>query len=141
MRLLSKMIAMLTMVTGLGMALYGNLVFEVVSGHALPVPVAEDSDAMAIWSGVAFARIAGAAILCLGAVLWAANQAPQRESLMHRTLFWPAVLATLVTLSQQEAIWSATSGVVLVGLFAVIAVTTGIRWLSPFTDDATEDAA
>ena len=81
---------------------------------------------MAIWSGVAFVRVFGAALFGLGAALWASNSPAPRPRLTQAVLFVSFVFGGLIVWAQQVAIWANETGWALVVLFFVLAAISGI---------------
>lgn len=135
----TRSIAVLLIVCGIIMAGWGPLVFEVLSGSQLPQPVADDAVAMAIWSGVAFARVLGALLVCVGALLLGSTAANRQRAMMVG-LLWSALLGTVVTASQQSAIWSNRVGYVLVALLLSLVVLAASRLVAAHAAE-TESAA
>jgi hypothetical protein len=127
MRRINQVLGIVTMVIGFVIASAGPEVFlAVIGGTTLPKPVADNPAAMTIWAGVAFARAFGAALLVLGAVLWAANRAQQNVSNSDSVAcFCAAAFATFVVWAQQNAIWTTNVGFIFVALIAVIAISSG----------------
>ena len=134
MRVLNRVMGGLVAVLGFVIAGWAPLAFEVLSGRALPAPVASDQAAMTVWSGVAFVRAFGAVLFGIGAVLWAANARTPRPRITHAALFLSAVFAALIVAVQQVAIWSNATGWALVSVFAAMTIVSGLRLYA--SDDA-----
>lgn len=111
------------------------LMFEDLSGHELPAPRAESATSMTAWSGVAFLRLAGVAVLCLGAVMAASGS--RRPYAVYAALAVSAAWAVVVVSIQQVAIWDGTGGVVFAALFAAIAIVNGATALAGRRSQAT----
>jgi hypothetical protein len=89
-----------------------------------------DRTAMAIWSGVAFARVFGALLVSVGLIVWAANARTPRAGVFRVIVCGGALFAALITSSQQIAIWTNAVGWALVALFGAIAAVSGFGWRS-----------
>jgi hypothetical protein len=125
---ISRAIGLVTMLVGFFVASWGPTVFQAVTGQSLPEPSAQDPSAMTVWAGVAFARAFGAAVLVVGAFLWATNRPEKKQ---NRTSIAPvvaAVFGALVIAAQQQAIWTTSAGLVFVALSGVIAITSGVAF-------------
>jgi hypothetical protein len=125
---ISRAIGLVTMLIGFFVALWGPAVFQWVTGQPLPAPTSLDASAMTPWAGVAFARAFGAAVLGVGAFLWAMNRPENKQ---NRTSIAPviaAVFGALVIAAQQQAIWETSAGLVFVALSGVIAITSGVAF-------------
>ena len=131
MRALNRGVGIVVALLGFGLAAWAPLFFSSLSGHPLPNPVATNSLAMAIWSGVAFARAFGAVLVGVGAVLWASNATGDRPQLVQRLLCASFIFATLIAWIQQVAIWSGPIGWALVGLFGGLAIVTALGLRQP----------
>ena len=127
MRRINRTIGFVTMLSGLFIAAWGPTVFQAVTGTTLPRP--EGPAAMTIWAGVAFARAFGAAVLVLGALLWAANRSPNTNESISVAPLLAAAFATFVVWGQQQAIWTTSVGFVFVSLIGAIAVSAGAGFL------------
>jgi hypothetical protein len=101
-----------------------------VTGTTVPVASVQDPASMVYWAGIAFARAFGAALLLVGACLWAANASANgpRSTLVP---FVAAAFATWVVWVQQYAIWTTRVGVAFVCLIASLAVVWGIALALP----------
>lgn len=127
MRLLNRVLGAIVATTGLILAGWAPGVFTVLTQQQLPPAIASDSAAMSVWSGVAFARVFGAVLFGVGAVLWATNASVVRAKAVQTALFFSFALATAVVAAQQIAIWTNGVGWALAGLFAALAIATGAR--------------
>ena len=127
MRLLNRAVGWMAVVVGLVLVGWAPPILALLSGHALPAPVASDPAAMVVWSGVAFARVCGAVVAGMGAVLFASSAVVFRPSLVAAALLASSVLATAVVASQQVAIWTNALGWGLVFLFACFAAAAGLQ--------------
>ncbi len=125
------------MLCGFVLASWGPIVFKMVSGFPVPPARAEDPAAMLVWSGVAFARVFGAALMGLGAVLLASTRASGRDRAIGVALCLSSTFAALVTAAQQRAIWSSRNGLILVAMFGLIALAAGIATLRDLSPEAT----
>jgi len=130
MRLINRMAGSVVALVGLLLAGWAPPAFELLSGRALPLPVASDPTAMTIWSGVAFVRVLGALLVSVGLILWAANARAPRPRVFQAIVCAGALFAALITSAQQIAIWTNAVGWALVGLFGVIATISAcrLRW-------------
>jgi hypothetical protein len=126
MRVFNRILGLLVVAVGFGLAGWAPPVFELLSGRALPAPVTTDQTAMVIWSGVAFARVFGAALVAIGAALWASHAQSPEPRVMQASLFLSFVFAGLIVSAQQVAIWANAVGWTLVTLFFLLALITGI---------------
>ena len=126
MRVFNRILGLLVVAAGAGLAGWAPPVFELLSGRALPAPVSTDQTAMVIWSGVAFARVFGAALVGIGAALWASNAQSPSPRVIQASLFVSFVFAGLIVSAQQVAIWTNAVGWALVTLFFLLAMITGI---------------
>lgn len=131
MRVFNRILGLLVASAGVGLAGWAPPVFELLSGRALPTPVATDETAMVIWSGVAFVRVFGAALVGLGAALWASNAAIPKPRVIQASLFVSFIFAGLIVWTQQVAIWANAVGWALVTLFFLLAIVTGITLVRP----------
>ena len=129
MQLVNRALGLLVAVIGVGLALWAPPAFEMLTGHRLPFPAANDGAAMVVWSGVAFLRVFGAVLFGIGAVLWSSNARAATSRGIRLALFLSSVFASLLVWSQQVAIWANSVGWALVGLFGVLAITTGLLLL------------
>jgi hypothetical protein len=125
---ISRAIGLVTMLIGLFIALWGPTVFQVVTGQSLPAPTPQDPSAMTVWAGVAFARAFGAALLVVGAFLWATNRPENKHNRTSVAPVIAAVFGALVIAAQQQAIWTTSAGLVFVALSGVIAFTSGVAF-------------
>ena len=130
MRLLNRISGLLVAAVGMLVAGFGPSVYEAAAGRPLPTPIAGDRDAMAVWSGVAFARAFGAVTFGIGAVLWAASAPAPRPRAIHGAFFLGFLFAALIVWSQQATIWTGPIGLALVVLFGALAAISGLRVLS-----------
>ena len=122
MRRLGQVVGIVVTILGLWIALWGaHHIFQLMLGSALPWQ-AGDPVPMTIFTGIAFVRVFGAVLVGLGAVLWAVQRERNRERTIKAALFGSALLATLVAVAQQIAIWSGTFGYVLIGALVLVAV-------------------
>jgi hypothetical protein len=78
--------------------------------------------------GVAFVRACGAVLFGLGAVLWAASARAGPRNI-EKAVFISSAFAAVILLTQQVAIWANAVGFVLVGLFCVVTLISGIGLL------------
>jgi hypothetical protein len=124
----NRAIGLLTMLIGLFVASWGPTVFQAVTGRSLPEPLAQDPSAMTVWTGVAFARAFGAALVVVGAFLWATNRPENKRNGMSIAPVMAAVFGALVIAAQRQAIWATSAGLVFVALSAVIAITSGVAF-------------
>ncbi len=137
MRPVSRYLALAVAAFGVLLAGWGPVVFEVISGRQLPLPVATDEAAMLAWSGVAFLRVLGATLFVLGIVLNVSHRAPLSPRAPARALAISAAFATLVVLAQAQAIWSTAFGFLLAGIFAALALAGAFAgWLRPSQQSA-----
>jgi hypothetical protein len=130
MRVVNRAAGLLVVAVGLFLAGWGPVAFELLSGGTLPAPAVNDRTAMAIWSGVAFARVFGALLVSVGLIVWAANARTPRDGVFKAIVCAGALFAALITSSQQIAIWTNSVGWVLVALFCLIAAVSGFGWRS-----------
>ena len=130
MRVINRAAGVLVVLAGLFLAGWGPRAFELVSGWTLPAPTVADQTAMAIWSGVAFARVFGALLVSVGLIVWAANARAPRASVFQGIVCIGALFAALITSTQQIAIWTNSVGWALVALFGIIAAVAGLGWRS-----------
>jgi hypothetical protein len=127
MRLLNRVLGAVVATTGLVLTGWAPGVFTLLTQQQLPPAVSSDSAAMAVWSGVAFVRVFGGVLFGVGAVLWVTNASVVRVRAVQTTLFFSFALATAVVAAQQIAIWTNGVGWALAGLFAALAIATGVR--------------
>lgn len=122
MRALTRFLAFGVALTGLVLAGWGPVVFEALTGRALPAPIATDAAAMTAWSGIAFLRVLGAALGVLGAV--AGTLLAKEPSLQRawRVLAGTTALTAVLVLAQTWAVWGTMLGGLLAGAFAVLAL-------------------
>jgi hypothetical protein len=122
MRRLGHVVGIVVTILGLWIALWGaHDIFQLMLGSALPWQ-AGDPVPMTIFTGIAFVRVFGAVLMGLGAVLWATQRQRNRERTIKAALFASALLATLVAIAQQIAIWSGMFGYVLIGALVLVAL-------------------
>jgi hypothetical protein len=126
MQTISRVLGVVVAALGLFLAGWAPVVFASLSGHALPAPVASSETAMSVWSGVAFARVFGALVFAVGAVLWASTAPVAKARSIHVALLAGFAFATLMVWSQQVAIWANAVGWSLVGLFGVLTLLTAV---------------
>ncbi len=126
MRRLGQVVGIIVAILGLWIALWGaHNIFHLMLGSALPWQ-AGDPVPMTIFTGIAFVRVFGAVLMGLGAVLWAVQRRRNRERTIKAALFASALLATLVAIAQQIAIWSGSFGYVLIGALILVAVVSAV---------------
>jgi hypothetical protein len=113
-------LALVVIAFGAWMALWGGNAFELFGGYQLPQPVAEDESAMAVWAGVSFARVTGALILGLGALLFAILRRRNRDQAVGYALLAAAVFGLAIALTQQMAVWRGWVSLLLPAAFVVI---------------------
>lgn len=113
-------VALVVIAFGAWMALWGGNAFELFSGYELRQPVVEDESAMAVWAGVSFARVTGALILGLGALLFASLRRHNRDVAVGYALLAAAVFGLAITLTQQVAIWRGWVSLLLPAAFVAI---------------------
>jgi hypothetical protein len=141
MRAFNRILGLLVVAAGLGLAGWAPPIFELLSGQALPSPVATDGTAMAIWSGVAFVRVLGAAMVGIGAALWASHAPTPTPRGVQASLFVSFVFAGLIVSAQQIAIWANAVGWALVTGFSLLALITGITLVRSGRDSVPGGAA
>jgi hypothetical protein len=127
MRVINRSLGCLGVAVGLALAGWAPPILGLLTGQPMPVPVASDPQAMAVWSGVAFARVCGAVLAGLGAVLFASSAPVVRPRNVTASLFASSLLATAVVVAQQVAIWTNAVGWTLAGLFGFFTVATAMQ--------------
>jgi hypothetical protein len=117
--------AFLSIAFGIAFALYGPLMMAFYA-----VPELSGVDAQIYWQIAAFARMFGAALFGFGFLLFALRgfvdeiEAQSRRGLVF-ALFLANLMAFIVSITQQSAVWSSLAGLVTTGIFTVLMIAYG----------------
>jgi len=123
--LLISVHAILSIAFGITFALYGPLMMAFFA-----VPEVLEIDAQTYWQIAAFVRMFGAVLFGFGFVLWALRDfvdgmgARSRRGLVF-ALFLANLMAFIVSITQQSAVWGSAAGWVTTGVFAVLLLVYG----------------
>ena len=117
--------AVISLASGIAFGLYAPLMLAFFA-----IPQALDNDVLIYWQVTAFARMFGAALFGFGLLLWALRGLLDQLSPKGRRGFIFALLlanlmAFIVALTQQFAVWQSIAGWVQTGLFALLVLAYG----------------
>ena len=117
--------AILSIAFGIAFALYGPLMMAFYA-----VPELSGVDAKIYWEITAFARMFGAALFGFGFLLFALRgiideiEAQSRRGLVF-ALFLANLMAFIVSITQQSAVWSSLAGLVTTVVFTALLIAYG----------------
>jgi hypothetical protein len=117
--------AILFIASGIAFALYGPLMMAFFA-----VPEVLGLDASTYWQIAAFVRMFGAALFGFGFVLFALRglvekiEAQSRRGLVF-ALFLANLMAFIVSITQQSAVWSSLAGLITTAVFTALLLAYG----------------
>lgn len=111
---------LLLVISGIGFTLYAPLIMAYFQ-----IPQSIEEEVYAYWQIAAFVRLFGVCMLGMGLILWAIHQnyasMVNARSIAFSLLLFN-LMATVVALTQQMAVWSNLAGWVMTALFAMFSL-------------------
>lgn len=124
---LTGLTSLVLIVLGVALAGWGPMIAPPFGIPASPAPELTGSASAAWWGLAAFVRLFGAALVGVGAVLWAVRPSVGEvgRKRFAATMAVVLLLTGLVALLQQIAVWETTAGLALAALFPVLGLVYG----------------